>query len=67
MTSNKRFENVKNIADKEITLNLLSNIENKNNITQKLISTKLGIAVGLTNAYIKRCSKKKEVWVTILL
>ena len=58
MTSNKRFENVKNIADKEITLNLLSNIENKNNITQKLISTKLGIAVGLTNAYIKRCIRK---------
>ena len=58
MTSNKRFENVKNIADKEITLNLLSNIENKNNITQKSISTKLGIAVGLTNAYIKRCIKK---------
>ena len=58
MTSNKRFENVKNIADKEITLNLLSNIENKNNLTQKLISTKLGIAVGLTNAYIKRCIRK---------
>ena len=58
MTSNKRFENVKNIADKEITLNLLSNIENKNNITQKSISTKLGIAVGLTNAYIKRCIRK---------
>ena len=34
MTSNKRFENVKNIADKEITLNLLSNIENKNNQLQ---------------------------------
>ena len=54
----KKFENAKNITDREITLNILRNIENKNLISQKSIATKLGIAVGLANAYIKRCIRK---------
>ena len=58
MSSMKKFENAKNITDREITLNILRNIENKNLISQKSIATKLGIAVGLANAYIKRCIRK---------
>mgnify|MGYP001201645182 CR=1 FL=1 len=58
MNSSKKFENAKNIAEKEITLTLLNNIEDKKKITQKTIATELGIAVGLVNVYVKRCIKK---------
>ena len=58
MNSSKKFENAKDITEKEITLTLLKNIENKQKVTQKSIATKLGIAVGLVNVYIKRCIKK---------
>ena len=58
MTTPKKFENAKNIVEKEITLTLLNNIEDKKKITQKSIATKLGIAVGLVNVYVKRCIRK---------
>lgn len=58
MNSSKKFENAKNIAEKEITLTLLNNIEDKKKITQKSIATELGIAVGLVNVYVKRCIRK---------
>ena len=64
MNSNKKFENAKNIAEKEITLTLLNNIEDKKKITQKTIATELGIAVGLVNVYVKRCIKKGWLKVT---
>ena len=42
----------------EITLGVLSVIEEDDRATQRAISQKLGIAVGLTNSYLKRCVKK---------
>ncbi|MBK20419.1 MAG: MarR family transcriptional regulator [Rhodospirillaceae bacterium] len=44
--------------DAEITLNLLSAVEQKSNHTQRSIANETGIALGLANAYIKRCIKK---------
>jgi DNA-binding MarR family transcriptional regulator len=41
-----------------ITLGVLSAIESDGRATQRAISKELGIALGLTNAYLKRCVKK---------
>jgi DNA-binding MarR family transcriptional regulator len=40
------------------TLRLLSDIDRERFSSQRLFSVRLGIAVGLTNAYVKRCVKK---------
>ena len=44
-----------------ITLGVLSAIEEDDHATQRAISQELGIALGLTNAYLKRCIKKGYV------
>ena len=41
-----------------ITLGVLSAIEENERATQRAISEELGIALGLANAYLKRCVKK---------
>ncbi|MBO21009.1 MAG: winged helix-turn-helix transcriptional regulator [Pseudomonadota bacterium] len=41
-----------------ITLGVLSVIEGDDRATQRAISKELGIALGLTNAYLKRCVRK---------
>ena len=49
----------KSLDEKElITLNLLGLVEENSVITQRFIATKLGVALGLTNTYLKRCTKK---------
>lgn len=40
------------------TLELFSAIEDQQQVTQNLLATRLGVAVGLTNAYIRRCVRK---------
>ncbi len=42
----------------DTTLRLLSEIEQNELGSQRSFSSRLGIAVGLTNAYIKRCLTK---------
>ena len=42
----------------EITLGVLSVVEEDDRATQRAISQELGIALGLTNSYLKRCIKK---------
>jgi len=42
----------------ETTLNLLTTINAEESITQRNIAGRLGVALGLTNALIKRCVKK---------
>lgn len=45
-------------GDPAITLNLLTAIEQDSSLTQRSIARDLGIALGLTNSYLKRCVKK---------
>ncbi|CAA6604973.1 conserved hypothetical protein [Rhodospirillaceae bacterium LM-1] len=45
-------------SDAATTVHLFSEIEQGCTISQESIATKLGIAVGLTNAYIKKCVLK---------
>ena len=40
------------------TLEILQVIENKKDITQRHLADRLGIALGLTNSYLKRCARK---------
>jgi len=42
----------------EITLGLLNAVHENDSLTQRSIAQELGIALGLTNAYLKRCVKK---------
>jgi predicted transcriptional regulator len=53
-------ENSQRIAeqDTEIMLEVLSAVERDSRITQRSLSRELGIALGLANAYLKRCAKK---------
>ncbi|MEX2642211.1 MAG: winged helix-turn-helix transcriptional regulator [Acetobacterales bacterium] len=45
-------------AEEEITLGLLNAVHEDRRLTQRSASHRLGIALGLTNAYLKRCVKK---------
>ena len=42
----------------EITLGVLEAVEENSAVTQRSVASELGIALGLTNAYLKRCVKK---------
>ena len=42
----------------EITLGVLKAIEGRQSVTQRSLASELGIALGLTNSYLKRCIKK---------
>jgi len=57
MTTSNQAQSEQN-SDAEITLNLLSAVEQDSNHTQRSIAHEMGIALGLTNAYIKRCIRK---------
>jgi DNA-binding MarR family transcriptional regulator len=45
-------------GDVGIILGMLSAVERDSGVTQRHLARELGIAVGLANAYIKRCAKK---------
>jgi DNA-binding MarR family transcriptional regulator len=45
-------------ADDEIVLGVLGVIERDPAITQRSVANELGIALGLANAYLKRCTRK---------
>lgn len=44
--------------DDEITLGVLTAVELDDGVTQRKIAASLGIALGLANAYLKRCVRK---------
>ena len=60
---NKKYQSIKNTFSKDVTLNLLDTVEKGSDTTQLKISSKLGIAVGLANSYLKRCINKG--WVKV--
>jgi DNA-binding MarR family transcriptional regulator len=44
--------------EQEILLGLLDAVERDRNVTQRRVAAELGIALGLANAYLKRCVRK---------
>ena len=53
----------KEALESELALRLLSTIEGDQSVSQRLLALRLGIAVGLANAYLKRCVRKGWVMV----
>ncbi len=53
----------KRALESEVTLRLLSRIERDQFVSQRFLALRLGIAVGLANAYLKRCVRKG--WVKV--
>ena len=51
-------------SEAEITLGVLTAIEESSSVTQRSVADRLGIALGLTNAYLKRCVRKGLVKVS---
>ncbi len=48
----------KEALESELALRLLSTIEGDQSVSQRSLALRLGIAVGLANAYLKRCVRK---------
>lgn len=44
--------------EREITLGVLNAVHENAQVTQRSMASELGIALGLANAYLKRCAKK---------
>lgn len=44
--------------DEHLTLKLLTAIEQQSDVTQRSLARRLGVALGLTNSYLKRCIGK---------
>src|SRR5689334_4018081 len=51
-------------SEAQITLGMLTAVEGNSGVTQRTLARELGIALGLTNTYIKRCVNKGLIKVT---
>ena len=52
----------------EIVLAVLNAVERDHQITQRSVAQELGIALGLANAYLKRCVRKsRRRWIDFSL
>ena len=56
--ANLNFSEPDKLFEQHTTLQLLRDVECEEFITQRSFSVRVGIAVGLTNAYVKRCVAK---------
>ncbi len=54
LVQNMNTENKKDA----LTLGILQTIDKQNNVTQRHLAERLGVALGLANSYLKRCVKK---------
>ena len=50
--------NNKELKNNDMTLGVLSAVEADSRVTQRSLSRELGIALGLTNSYLKKCIDK---------
>ena len=56
--NSSKTSNEASSSESEITLGLLNAVHDNSSITQRLVARDLGIALGLANAYLKRCIRK---------
>jgi DNA-binding MarR family transcriptional regulator len=54
----ERQEGAARVEDPRVLLGLLSAVERDSAVTQRHLARELGIALGLANAYLRRCAKK---------
>ena len=57
------FKKLKGKANEELTLQLMQCIEEEPDRSQRNLASELGIALGMLNAYLRRCAKKG--WIKI--
>ena len=50
--------NHKDLKNNDMTLGVLSLVDTDSSVTQRSLASELGIALGLTNAYLKKCIDK---------
>ncbi|GMT39391.1 MAG: hypothetical protein IEMM0001_0126 [bacterium] len=50
--------NAANEKEEKLTLELLNAIEQQSDLSQRNLAQHMGIALGLTNSYLKRCARK---------
>ena len=58
------MNNMEKNADSGITLKILDEISRESDITQRTLSSRLNVALGLVNAYLKRLAKKGHIKIT---
>jgi DNA-binding MarR family transcriptional regulator len=58
--------NLETKRNNHITLRILDEISRESLVTQRTLSSKLGIALGLVNAYLKRLTKKGHIKITTI-
>lgn len=56
--TNRRFDSHSRAQAAETTLDLLDAVENGTPVSQRGLAERLGVALGLTNALLKRCGRK---------
>ena len=59
--NSSKTSNEASSSESEITLGLLNAVHDNSSITQRLVARDLGIALGLANAYLKRCIRKGHI------
>jgi len=63
LASQSTIQSSKEALENELAMRLLSSIEDDQSLSQRSLALRLGIAVGLANAYLKRCVRKG--WVKV--
>jgi len=63
-TANPETVDPESHAEAQITLGMLNAVEENSVVTQRSLARELGIALGLANAYLKRCVTKGYIKVT---
>jgi DNA-binding MarR family transcriptional regulator len=58
MSNADRISTTGKADEAEITLGILNAVHENERVTQRSVAQDLGIALGLANAYLKRCAKK---------
>ena len=53
-----------NEREKALTLEILEAVDNQSDVTQRHLASKMGIALGLANSYLKRCVRKGYIKIT---
>jgi len=56
--------NGSNEREEKLTLDLLNAIDQRSDLSQRHLARQMGIALGLTNSYLKRCARKGLVKVS---
>ena len=56
--------NAANEKEEKLTLELLNAIDQRSDLSQRNLAQQMGIALGLTNSYLKRCARKGLVKVS---